>query len=86
MRISAEQAEMLACEDECNPLLVVHREDVDEGRWTIVERVVFQDVRTGRFYDFTWARAKTENQDDDPFESVDCPEVFKKTKTVEVYE
>lgn len=61
---------------------------IDERRWVNVYRMVFE--YQGKFYETVYEQGKTENQwvelyENDPDE-IECPEVFKKEKTIIVYE
>lgn len=62
---------------------------IDEGhRWVNVYRRVFE--HDGKFYETIYERGKSESQDTSPYEDdpdeIECDEVFKKEKTIIVYE
>jgi hypothetical protein len=60
------------------------------GRWSIRHEMVFQDLRTGKFYVTQYSRGATEQQDETPFQyakdTIVCHEVRPVEKMVTVYE
>lgn len=67
---------------------VMQIELVDTTRWSIVYSLVLKFKN--RFYQTSFTRGATENQDESPFEyeddEIDCSEVTRVEKTVTVYE
>jgi RNA-splicing ligase RtcB len=61
---------------------------VDKSRWSIHYRAIFE--HEGKFYETTYSVGATEQQDERPYEydpdEIECPEVHKVPKTIEVWE
>lgn len=62
---------------------------VSTARWSINHRMVFREEASGKFYEATYSRGATEQQDESPFEYeddlVECEEVHPVEKVVTVY-
>lgn len=68
---------------------LVSTELIDTSRWSLIHEVVYEDLSTGKFYASTYSTGATECQDETPYEyekEVEMTEVFKKEKTIIVYE
>lgn len=69
---------------------LVHAEMIDTSRWSIINERVYEDLDTGRFWYTTYSYGATECQDERPYEYdgdvITFTEVFKKEKTITVYE
>lgn len=63
-------------------------EIIDTSRWSTFHRRVFE--HEGKYYETMYSHGSTEQQDESPYEyegeEIECKEVFKKEKTVIVYE
>lgn len=61
---------------------------IDHRRWSVDHRIIFE--RDGKFYSTVYSVGATESQDESPWEfdgdMIDCIEVRKTTKTIEVWE
>lgn len=69
---------------------LVHAEMIDTTRWSIISERVYEDLDTGRFWYTSYRYGATECQDERPYEydgkEITFTEVFKKEKTITVYE
>lgn len=96
MAETIKREELKFTEDECRNIIYgdddrfVEIEDtiLDNTRWSILHRIVVQRVSDGKFFDSMYSVGATECQDQRAYEG-DEPiftEVFKKEKTILVYE
>lgn len=67
---------------------VIENEHVGRSRWTIQYELIFE--KDGKFYSTVYSVGATESQDESPWEydgdEIECTEVCKVTKTIEVWE
>lgn len=63
---------------------------ISHSRWAVNRRMVFTDKASGKFYEATYSRGATEQQDESPFEYeddlVECEEVHPVEAVITVYE
>lgn len=74
--------------EEASNYEVIEDEIVDHSRWSVVHRLVFKELPTGKFYETNYSVGATENQDEGPFEDEDevmCYEVEPYEETVIKY-
>jgi hypothetical protein len=68
MKLTAEQAETLTCEDECDGIVVVARQYVRQGRWHDWWNAIIEHPdKPGRYWAFPYSTPLTEYQDWDTF-------------------
>lgn len=69
---------------------LVYNDLIDTSRWSNIHEVVFEDLTTGKFWRSTYSVGATECQDERPYEyegdEIELKQVFKKEKTITVYE
>ena len=74
--------------EESDHLKVISNKMISQGRWMTNYKVVFEC--DGRYYESSYSKGSTENQDGKPWEydgeAIECKEVFKKEKVIIVYE
>lgn len=61
---------------------------VDNSRWSIHHKGVFQYIPTGKYYEFYWSVGATEYQEEQPFEydkEVEALEVHQVPEVVQVW-
>ena len=67
---------------------VVHSQITGKRRWSLEYRDIFE--HEGKFYETRYSVGATEQQDESPYEydpeEIECPEVHKVSKQVEVWE
>ena len=67
---------------------VVEDNIIDHTRWSVIHKVVFHWT-DDKYYSTTYRVGATESQDEQPWEyenEVECEEVVKKEKVIEVWE
>ena len=59
---------------------------IDTSRWSVIYSVVFQDVKTGKYYLSSYSEGATEMQEESAYEydgdEIECTEVIEKTTEV----
>lgn len=65
--------------DDSSTLKKVESEIQDTTRWSIIEKMIFQEISTGLFYQIEYSYGATEYQDERPFEHdgdlIECVQV-----------
>lgn len=60
----------------------IKEETIGSSRWSVSHSVIFQDVKTGKYYSSSYSVGATEMQDESAYEyagdEIECPEVIEK--------